>query len=100
LRAAHVNPLPEISQVVEVILIAVADPYWAKLLDPVVPAELRYMVSVVIAIVTTWDVMLINVIAVPMGYATELLAGMVKVLAFASVDGWRMCLPASASTSV
>jgi hypothetical protein len=65
--AAHVRPLPEINQVVEVILIAVAEPYCARLLDPVVPAELKYIVSVVIAIVTTWDVMLINVIAVPIG---------------------------------
>jgi hypothetical protein len=53
------------SQVVDVILMAVAEPYWAKDREPVVPAELKYIVSVVIAIVTTWLVMLINVIAVP-----------------------------------
>ena len=53
------------SQLVEVILIAVAEPYCAKLRDPVVPAELRYIVSVVMAIVTTCEVMLMNVIAVP-----------------------------------
>ena len=64
------------------------------------PAEDRYMVSVVIAIVTTCDVMLINVRAVPIGYATELFAGIVYVLALASPDGWKMCLPASARTSV
>jgi hypothetical protein len=64
--AAHqVRPDPEISQVVEVILIAVAEPYRAKLRDPVVPAEDRYIVSVVIAIVTTAAVMLMNVSAVP-----------------------------------
>jgi hypothetical protein len=31
--------------------------------------------------------MLMNVIAVPIGYATELFAGIVYVLAFASPDG-------------
>ena len=59
------SPLPLISHVVDVILIAVAEPYCAKLRDPVVPVDDRYIVSVVIAIVTTWLVMLINVIAVP-----------------------------------
>ena len=81
------RPDPEISQVVEVILIAVAEPYCAKLRDPVVPADDRYIVSVVIAIVTTAAVMLMNVSAVPIGYATELFAGIVYVLALASVDG-------------
>jgi hypothetical protein len=61
----QVNPLPLISQVVEVILIAVAEPYWARLREPVVPAELKYIVSVVMAIVTTWLVMLMKVSAVP-----------------------------------
>jgi hypothetical protein len=65
--AGHVNPLPEINQVVEVILIAVADPYCARLREPVVPTELKYIVSVVIAIVTTWLVILMNVSAVPIG---------------------------------
>jgi hypothetical protein len=55
------------SQLVEVIFIAVAEPYCAKLREPVVPAEDKYIVSVVIAIVTTWLVMLMNVIAVPIG---------------------------------
>ena len=54
------------SHVVLVIFIAVALPYCAKLRVPVVPADDRYMVSVVIAIETTWLVMLMNVIAVPM----------------------------------
>jgi hypothetical protein len=61
----QVNPLPLISHVVEVILIAVAEPYWARLREPVVPAELKYIVSVVMAIVTTWLVMLMKVSAVP-----------------------------------
>ena len=43
--------------------------------------------SVVMAIVTTFEVMLIKVSAVPMVYATELFAGIVYVLALASVDG-------------
>ena len=66
-RSYYVNPLPLISQVVVVILIAVAEPYSARLREPVVPAELKYIVSVVMAIVTTWVVMLMNVIAVPIG---------------------------------
>ena len=75
------------SQVVAVILIAVAEPYCAKLREPVVPALDKYIVSVVMAIVTTWEVMLINVIAVPMVYATDEFAGIVYVLALASPDG-------------
>ena len=63
--ATHVSPVPEMSHVVLVILIAVALPYCARLRVPVVPADDRYIVSVVMAIETTWLVMLINVIAVP-----------------------------------
>ena len=44
--------------------------------------------------------MLMNVIAVPIAYATELFAGIVYVLALASVEGWKMCLPASPRTNV
>jgi hypothetical protein len=66
-NTTHVKPLPEISHVVEVILIAVAEPYCAKEREPVVPAELKYIVSLVMAIVTTWLVMLIKVSAVPSG---------------------------------
>jgi hypothetical protein len=82
-------------------LIAVAIPLAAKVLEPVVPAGDKRIVSVVIAIVTTpasfW---LINVIAVPIGKATLELAGIVNVLAVVSADGWRMCLPESARTKV
>ena len=53
------------SHVVLVILIAVALPYCAKLRVPVVPADDRYIVSVVMAIETTLEVMLIKLIAVP-----------------------------------
>jgi hypothetical protein len=101
LCAAHVNPLPEISHSVEVILIAVAEPFAARVRDPVVPAGDNRIVSVVMAIVTTpapfW---LMNVNAVPMGYATELFAGIVNVRAVVSALGWKMCLPESARTSV
>jgi hypothetical protein len=79
--------LPEINQVVEVIFTAVAIPYCANDLLPVVPVPAKYIVSVVIAIVTTCEVMLINVNTVPITYATEEFAGMVNVLALASVDG-------------
>jgi hypothetical protein len=50
--------------------------------------------------VTTWLVILINVIAVPSAYATEPFAGIVNVLAFASVDGCNIALPESAKTAV
>lgn len=67
---------------------------------PVVEAApARYIVSVVIAMLSVLAA-LINVIAVPTGYATLPLAGIVKVLALLSVDGCRMCLPASARTKV
>ena len=45
----------------------VADPFVAKVREPVVPAEDKVNVSVVMAIVTFATAMLINVIAVPMG---------------------------------
>jgi hypothetical protein len=67
LCAAHVNPLPEINQDVDVILIAVADPFVANVREPVVPAEDKTNVSDVMAIVTFATAMLMNVIAVPMG---------------------------------
>lgn len=54
-------------QFVDVIFTAVAEPYCASVLDPVVPADDRYMVSVVIAMVTFAAAMLMNVIAVPIG---------------------------------
>lgn len=79
---------------------AVAEPYWARLREPVVPAELKYIVSDVMAIVTTWLVMLIKVSAVPSAYATFAFESIVKVLALASVDGWKITLPESANTVV
>jgi hypothetical protein len=48
---------------------------------PVVPAELKYIVSVVIAILTAVADKLINVTAVPSGNATEDAAGIVYVAA-------------------
>jgi hypothetical protein len=99
--SGHVNPVPEIIHSVLVNLIAVAIPFAARVLLPVVPAGDKRIVSVVIAIVTTpapfW---LINVTAVPTGKATLEFAGMVKVLAVESADGWRMCLPESPRTKV
>ncbi len=78
----------------------VAEPFVAKVREPVVPADDSVNVSEVIAIVTLAAAMLMNVIAVPMGYATELLAGIVNVRALLSAAGWNMCLPASAKTRV
>jgi hypothetical protein len=66
--------------VVAATLTAVAIPYAARVLVPVVPKLARYMVSVVIAISTVVALgPAMNVMAVPMGYATLLLAGMVMV---------------------
>jgi hypothetical protein len=48
-------------------LIQVAEPFVAKVREPVVPAGDKVNVSVVMAIVTFATAMLINVIAVPMG---------------------------------
>ena len=71
-----------------VTLIAVAMPFAASVLDPVVPAPAKRIVSLVIAIVITpapfW---LMNVTAVPIGNATLELAGTVQVRAVVSADG-------------
>ncbi len=70
-------------------MIAVATPLAASVLLPVVPAHASTNVSVVIAIVITQaDVSLTNVRAVPIGYATDALAGIVRVLAVVSALGW------------
>lgn len=86
--------------VVEVILTADAIPYCANDLLPVVPGPAKYIVSLVIAMVTTCEVMFTNVNTVPTAYATEPFAGIVNVLALASVLGCSMTLPESASTAV
>ena len=65
----------------------VAEPFCAKVREPVVPAGDNVKVSVVIAIVTLAAAMLMNVIAVPIGYATLELAGIVNVLALLSATG-------------
>ena len=65
----------------------VAEPFVARVLEPVVPAGDSFNVSEVIAIVTLATAILMNVIAVPMGYATELLAGIVNVRALLSPTG-------------
>jgi hypothetical protein len=46
------------------------------------------------------EVSFIKVIAVPIGNATELLAGIVQVRAVVSADGWYICFPASVKTRV
>lgn len=66
---------------------AVAEPYCASVRVPVVPAELKYIVSVVIAILTEVADRLMNVIAVPNGNATEEAAGIVYVAA-PSPEAW------------
>jgi len=67
---------------------AVAEPFAARVREPVVPAGDKRIVSVVMAIVITpapfW---LMNVIAVPMGNGTDPSAGMVKVRAVVSAEG-------------
>ena len=68
-------------QTVLVTLIAVAIPYWARVREPVVPADDRFIVSVVMAIVIALVELLMKVTAVPMGNATDELAGIVIVVA-------------------
>ena len=68
-------------QDVEVIFTAVADPYCASVLVPVVPADDKYIVSVVIAMLTLVADKFMNVNAVPIGYATLPFAGIVHVAA-------------------
>lgn len=65
----------------------VADPFVAKVREPVVPAGDKVKVSVVMAIVTFAAAMLMNVMAVPIGNATELFAGIVNVRALLSAAG-------------
>jgi hypothetical protein len=66
--------------VVAATLTAVAIPCAANVRVPVVPVPARYIMSVVIAIVTVVALgPVMNVIAVPMGYATLALAGIVIV---------------------
>jgi hypothetical protein len=67
-----------IIQVVVPILSAVATPYCAKVRVPVVPVVPRYIVSVVIGIVDAAP-RFTNETAEPIGKATELFAGIVKV---------------------
>lgn len=86
--------------VVAVSLRAVAIPYCASDLLPVDPVPAKYKVSELIAIVTTLAVMFVNVIHVPVAYATDAFAAIVNVLALASVDGWSIDFPASVSTVV
>ena len=80
--------MPEIIQRVAVILSAVAMPFAAKVLLPVVPADDNTRVSVVMAIVITPpDVSLTKVTAVPIGKATLALAGIVHIRAVVSAPG-------------
>jgi hypothetical protein len=95
----QVNPLPEISHVVEPVFIAVATPFAANVLEPVVPAPANVNVSVVIAIVTVL-IAFTNDTTVPTGNATEPLAGIVNVLAVLSDEGCKIIFPASDNTSV
>ena len=60
---------------------AVAEPYCANVRVPVEPVELKYIVSVVIAMLIDVADMFTKVIAVPIGYATEPFAGIVYVAA-------------------
>lgn len=82
-------------------MIAVATQLAVRVRDPVLHNHARTIVSVVIAIVIVQAlVSFTKVIAVPIGKATEELAGIVHVLAVVSAEGWYMCLPASVRTSV
>lgn len=78
-----------IIQRVAVIFTAVAIQFARRVLLQVVQAQAKTRVSDVIAIVSVQaDVSFTNVIAVPIGKATELFAGIVIVRAVVSADGW------------
>lgn len=80
--------VPDIIQRVLVTFIAVATPFAARVRDHVVHAPASTRVSVVIAIVITpADVSFTNVIAVPIGNATEAFAGIVHTRAVVSAEG-------------
>ena len=70
-----------------VILTQVAEPFVAKVREPAVPAGESVKVSVVMAIVTFATDILMNVMAVPIGYATLEFAGIVNVRALLSATG-------------
>jgi hypothetical protein len=76
----YVSPFPLIIQVVDVVFTAVAIPWAARVLEPVVPAPAKYIVSVVIAIVIVAPTPEIKVRVVPTGNATDEFAGIVTVL--------------------
>lgn len=79
---------PDIIHLVLVTFVAVAIQLAVNVRLPVVPAPDSTRVSVVIDIVIVpAEVSFMNVIAVPIGYATELFAGIVHVLAVVSADG-------------
>ena len=59
--------MPEINHTVADTLIAVAEPYAAKVLEPVVPVPVRYMVSLLAIVIVVALGPAINVIAVPIG---------------------------------
>lgn len=75
-------------QRVDVTLMAVATPLAANVLLPVDPAPANTSVSLFMAIVRApADVSLMNVMVVPIGYATLALAGIVNVRAVVSALG-------------
>ena len=85
----YVRPVQLIIHRVDVIFIAVATPFAASVLEPVVPVHASTIVSDVIAmVITPADVSLINVIAVPIGYATLAFESIVHVRAVVSAPGW------------
>lgn len=70
-------------------LIAVASQFWVSVLLPVVHAQASLSVSVVIDIVIVpAETLFINVTAVPIGNATDALAGIVQIRAVVSAEGW------------
>ena len=82
----YVRFVPLIIHDVDATFNAVAMPFAASVRLPVLPEPARVSVSDVIAIVTVL-MAFTNVRHVPMGYATELFAGMVNVRALLSEPG-------------
>jgi hypothetical protein len=83
------------SQEVAPIFNAVATPFCAKVRLPVFVPPASVMVSELMAIVMLLAFVFTNVIAVPIGYATEAFAAIVKVMEPVDV---KRCLPESAAT--
>ena len=97
----HVNPVPEISQLLDPIFNTVATPFAVNVLVPVDPVGDQRIVSVSIAIdISPAACSFTNVTAVPKLHGILEFEGIVNVREVASELGCKICLPASVITKV